>query len=84
MIAAIFTGFIVGLLARALMPGKDAMGFVVTTLLGIGGALVAHLIGRSLGYYQGEETAGIFASIIGALLILGIYGRATRRRANEA
>ena len=49
---AIIIGFIAGLVARALMPGKDPGGFIITTLLGIGGALVATFLGRALGFYR--------------------------------
>ena len=55
------------------MPGKDPGGFIVTTLLGIGGALVATWIGRSLGWYGGNQSAGIIGAIIGAIIILAIY-----------
>lgn len=70
---AIIVGFIVGVIARLLMPGKDPAGFVVTTLLGIGGALVGKFVGQALGFYGPEQGAGIFMSVLGALLLLGIY-----------
>lgn len=69
----IIIGFIVGLLARALMPGKDPAGFIVTTLLGIGGAIVGKFIGQVLGFYREGDTAGFFMSLVGALIILAIY-----------
>ncbi|MBX3016916.1 MAG: GlsB/YeaQ/YmgE family stress response membrane protein [Bdellovibrionaceae bacterium] len=69
-LAMIIIGFIVGLVARLLKPGRDKMGFVFTTLLGIGGALVGGFLGRLLGLYEVGEPAGFIASIIGAVLLL--------------
>jgi uncharacterized membrane protein YeaQ/YmgE (transglycosylase-associated protein family) len=71
----IIIGFIVGLLARFLHPGKDPGGFVVTTALGIGGALVATFLGRALGLYAENELAGFITSVIGAIVILFVYSR---------
>ncbi|MDP1881062.1 MAG: GlsB/YeaQ/YmgE family stress response membrane protein [Parachlamydiaceae bacterium] len=69
----IIIGFIVGLIARAIMPGKDIMGFIMTTLLGIGGALIARFIGQGLGFYHEGEPAGFFMSIFGAIILLLLY-----------
>lgn len=77
----IVIGFIAGLIARALMPGPNPMGFVLTTVLGIVGALVAGFLGRALGWYAVGEGAGLIASVIGAILVLFVYGMVTRRRA---
>ena len=77
----IVIGFIAGLIARALMPGPNPMGFVLTTLLGIVGALVAGFLGRALGWYAVGEGAGLVASVVGAILVLFVYGMVTRRRA---
>ncbi len=76
----IVIGFIAGLIARALMPGPNPMGFVLTTLLGIVGALVAGFLGRALGWYAVGEGAGLVASVVGAILVLFVYGMVTRRR----
>ena len=76
----IVIGFIAGLIARALLPGPNPMGFVLTTLLGIVGALVAGFLGRALGWYEVGEGAGLVASVIGAILVLVVYGWVTRRR----
>lgn len=72
-ISTIFIGFIVGLFARAIMPGSDIMGFILTTLLGIGGALVGKFIGEVLGMYNQEQSAGFFMSLLGAMFILFAY-----------
>jgi uncharacterized membrane protein YeaQ/YmgE (transglycosylase-associated protein family) len=69
----ILIGFIAGAVAKLLMPGKDPGGFIITTLLGIGGAVVATSLGRLLGWYQEGGSAGFIAAVIGAVLILGVY-----------
>lgn len=71
-IGVILIGFIVGLIARALMPGRDVAGFILTSLLGIGGAFVGQYTGQALGFYKAEEPAGFFMSVVGAMLILFI------------
>lgn len=75
----ILTGLIVGVIAKLIMPGRDPGGFIVTILLGIGGALLAGTVGRLLGLYTPNEPAGWIAAIIGAIAILAIYRAATRR-----
>lgn len=72
-IITIVIGFIVGLIARAIMPGKDAVGFILTTLLGIGGAILGKYLGQAIGLYREEDAAGFFMSILGAVIILFIY-----------
>ena len=69
----ILIGLIVGIVAKFLMPGKDPGGFIVTTLLGIGGALLASFLGRSMGWYHDGGSAGFVASVLGAILLLMIY-----------
>ncbi|NYT70737.1 GlsB/YeaQ/YmgE family stress response membrane protein [Pusillimonas noertemannii] len=73
-ISMIIVGLIVGLIARAIMPGEQKMGIIMTIILGIVGALVAGYIGIALGWYQAGESAGWIASIIGAIIVLFIYG----------
>lgn len=73
LIVAIVIGFIAGLIARALHPGNDKAGFVMTTVLGIAGSLLATYGGRLLGLYGKNSAAGFIASIIGAIIILFIY-----------
>ncbi len=70
---AIIVGFVVGAIAKIIMPGKDPGGFIITTLIGIGGALVATWIGRAAGWYGEQSGAGFVASIVGAILLLIIY-----------
>lgn len=73
-IGTIVVGFIVGLLARALKPGDDRMGLIMTTLLGIAGAFVAKYVGQFMGWYGPTDPAGWIASVIGAIVLLVIYG----------
>ena len=63
------------------MPGDDPGGFIVTTLLGIAGSIVAAYVGRSVGWYSEGEPAGFLASIAGAILLLLLYRVLFRRRA---
>lgn len=77
-------GLVVGALAKLIMPGKDPGGVIVTMLIGVAGALIAGFLGRAAGWYQEGESAGFIASIIGALLLLGIYRLVVGRRAVHA
>ena len=76
----IIIGLIVGLIARFVLPGQDAYGLVMTTLLGIGGALLGSFAGQALGFYAPGEPAGWIMSVLGAVILL-LIGRAFRRRA---
>jgi uncharacterized membrane protein YeaQ/YmgE (transglycosylase-associated protein family) len=73
-IGTIVVGFIVGLIARAVKPGDDKLGLIMTTLLGIAGAFVARYTGQAMGWYQANEPAGWIASVVGAVVLLFIYG----------
>ena len=73
-IGTIVVGFIVGLIARALKPGDDRMGLIMTTLLGIAGAFIARYAGQAMGLYTADQPAGWIASVIGAIVLLVIYG----------
>ena len=69
----ILFGLIVGLVAKLLMPGHDPGGIVLTTALGIVGAILGGFVGRLLGFYQAGEGAGYIMATLGAVLILFIY-----------
>jgi uncharacterized membrane protein YeaQ/YmgE (transglycosylase-associated protein family) len=69
----IVIGLVIGALAKLIMPGKDPGGFIVTILLGIAGSIVATWLGRVVGWYQGEQSAGFIMSVVGAMLLLAIY-----------
>ena len=73
-------GFIVGLVARALHPGQDNLGCLLTIALGIVGAMLGGFIGRTLGWYEYGEPAGFVMSVIGAILVLVLLGRVGRHR----
>lgn len=75
LIWTILIGFVVGVIAKFLYPGQQKIGFIVTTLLGIGGSLLAGYVGQMLGWYHVGESAGFFASVIFACIILFIYGK---------
>jgi uncharacterized membrane protein YeaQ/YmgE (transglycosylase-associated protein family) len=69
-------GFVAGVIARLLMPGPNTpKGFVVTTLLGIAGALLATFAGRAIGLYRYHQGAGFIGATVGALLILFVWHR---------
>ena len=76
----ILIGALAGIIAKALMPGRDPGGCIVTILLGIAGALVAGFFGNAIGWYEPGEGAGFLAAILGALLILILYRVIMRRR----
>jgi len=77
---AIIIGFIVGLVAKLLMPGRDPGGFIVTALLGIVGAVVATWIGQAMGIYAAGQSAGFIGAVIGAIIVLAIYHMIRGRR----
>jgi uncharacterized membrane protein YeaQ/YmgE (transglycosylase-associated protein family) len=72
-LGTIVVGFIVGLIARAVKPGDDKLGLIMTTLLGIAGAFIARYAGVALGWYQQNQPVGWIASVIGAVVLLFIY-----------
>jgi len=77
---AILIGFIVGLIAKALMPGRDPGGFIITAVLGIVGAVLATFLGQAMGLYAAGQAAGFIASVIGAMVVLFIYHAIRGRR----
>ncbi|OJU80070.1 MAG: transglycosylase [Chlamydia sp. 32-24] len=79
-ISTIIIGFIVGLFARALMPGRDPLGFIYTTLLGIAGAFVGKFIGDAVGLYKSEDQAGFFMSLLGAMILLFVYNHLVKKK----
>jgi uncharacterized membrane protein YeaQ/YmgE (transglycosylase-associated protein family) len=75
----ILIGFVAGLVARALKPGDDSAGFIVTTLIGIVGSLIATYLGQTLGWYTAGQGAGFIASVVGAVVLLFIWGLIKRK-----
>ena len=75
----ILIGFVAGLVARAIKPGDDSAGFIVTTLIGIAGSLIATYAGQAMGWYRAGEGAGFIASVLGAIVLLFIWGLLRRK-----
>ena len=71
----IIIGFIAGVLAKFIMPGdNEPSGFILTTILGIVGAFVATFLGQALGWYRPGEGAGLIGAVVGAIIVLFVYG----------
>ena len=68
-------GFVVGLIARAILPGTQTLGIILTAVLGIAGGLLAGFAGQAMGWYAPGQPAGFIASVIGAIVLLFIVGR---------
>ena len=78
-LGTVFVGLIVGLIARAIKPGDDKMGWIMTIILGVLGALAAGYVGRAMGFYQPGQPAGWIASVLGAIVLLVIYDLVRRK-----
>jgi len=77
----IIIGFVVGLIAKFLMPGKnEPQGFILTAVLGVVGAFVATYLGQAVGWYRSGESAGFFGAIVGAIILLFVYGLVVGRQ----
>lgn len=76
----ILIGLIVGVLARLLKPGRDSMGLILTTLLGIAGALLAGWVGQQMGWYAPGQPAGFIGALLGAIAILIVVALFRRKR----
>ena len=72
-IGTLIIGFLAGLVAKLLMPGRDPAGFIITIVLGVGGAFLATWLGQELGWYRPGQTAGFIGAVVGAIIILAIY-----------
>ncbi|UXI70738.1 GlsB/YeaQ/YmgE family stress response membrane protein [Tahibacter amnicola] len=70
---AFIVGLVIGVIAKWLMPGKDPGGFIITGLLGVAGSLTATWLGQAIGLYRPGQAAGFLFSVIGAMLLLGLY-----------
>ena len=72
-LGTLFIGLIVGFIARAIKPGDDKLGWIMTAILGVAGSFLASYAGKALGFYQASQVAGFIASIVGAVLLLFVY-----------
>src|SRR5262249_7092699 len=79
----IIIGFVAGLIARFIHPGtsNEPSGFILTTLLGIVGAFVATFLGQAIGWYRAGEGAGLIGAVVGAVIVLVVWGMFARRTA---
>lgn len=81
----IIIGFVAGVIAKLVHPGpNEPAGFILTTLLGIAGAFVATYLGQAIGWYRAGEGAGLIGAVVGALIVLVIWGMFARRNAPPA
>jgi len=71
----VIVGFVVGLIARALLPGEQKLGLILTAVLGIVGSFVAGFLGQAIGWYQAGQGAGFIGSVIGAIVVLFVYSK---------
>lgn len=72
-------GFVAGLIARAVHPGKDDLGLIMTAVLGIAGSYLASFIGQAVGWYKAGQGAGFIGAVVGAVLLLVIFGFIKRK-----
>ena len=76
----IIFGLVVGVVAKFLMPGRDPGGFIITTVLGIAGALIGGFMGRAMGMYQENDPVGFVMAVVGAIVLLLLYRLVARPR----
>lgn len=74
LLGTLFIGLIVGFIARAIKPGDDKLGWIMTALLGVAGSFLASYVGVAMGWYRTGQTAGWIASVLGAIALLVLYG----------
>jgi uncharacterized membrane protein YeaQ/YmgE (transglycosylase-associated protein family) len=80
----IIIGFVAGVIAKLITPGKnEPTGFILTTILGIVGAFVATFLGQALGWYNPGEGAGLIGAVVGAVIVLLIWGAVTARQVSN-
>jgi uncharacterized membrane protein YeaQ/YmgE (transglycosylase-associated protein family) len=79
-IGTLIIGFLAGLVAKLLMPGRDPGGFIITILLGIAGAFIATYLGKAVGWYQPGQSAGFIGAVVGAVILLVAYRLIAGRR----
>lgn len=77
-------GFVAGLVARAVHPGKDDLGIIMTAVLGIAGSFIASYLGQAIGWYKAGQGAGFIGAVVGAVLLLVIYGFIKRKSSSSS
>ena len=78
-LTTIFVGLIVGFIARAVKPGDDKLGWIMTAVVGVAGAFAASYAGTAMGWYKQGEAAGWIASVVGAIILLFIYAMVAKK-----
>jgi uncharacterized membrane protein YeaQ/YmgE (transglycosylase-associated protein family) len=71
----VVVGFVVGLIARAILPGSQSLGLILTAVLGIAGSFAAGFVGQALGWYQAGQGAGFIGSVLGAIVLLFVVSK---------
>ncbi|SDN98167.1 Uncharacterized membrane protein YeaQ/YmgE, transglycosylase-associated protein family [Rhodoferax sp. OV413] len=79
LIGTLIVGLVVGLIARAVKPGDDKLGLIMTSILGIAGSFIAGFVGEKMGWYAPGAPAGWIASVVGAIVLLVIYGMVSKK-----
>jgi uncharacterized membrane protein YeaQ/YmgE (transglycosylase-associated protein family) len=80
----VIIGLVVGVVAKFLHPGKENMGMLITIVIGIAGSLLATFLGGLVGFYKEGETAGFIMSVIGAVILLAIYGMVVKKPGSDS
>jgi uncharacterized membrane protein YeaQ/YmgE (transglycosylase-associated protein family) len=78
-LGTILIGLVVGFIARAVKPGDDKLGWIMTAVLGVAGSFLASYAGTAMGWYKQGEAAGWIASVVGAVILLFIYGMVAKK-----
>ena len=79
LLGTLLIGLVVGLIARAVKPGDDKLGWIMTALLGVAGSFLASYVGMAMGWYAQGDRAGWIASVVGAVALLAVYGLVKRK-----
>ena len=72
-------GLVIGLIARAIMPGTQKLGWIMTAILGVAGSALANFVGGAMHFYEPGQTAGWIASVIGAIVVLAVVGKLSNK-----
>ena len=72
-------GLVIGLIARAIMPGTQKLGWIMTAILGVAGFALANFVGGAMHFYEPGQTAGWIASVIGAIVVLAVVGKLSNK-----